>query len=85
MQHCLELVQAPGQPSPIINLRKELDVYANLRPIKSYKGVRSIQDNIDFLIVRENTEGLYSQVEYEQDNKLIAQRIITRKASEKNS
>lgn len=30
----------PGQPSPIINLRKELDVYANLRPIKSYRGVR---------------------------------------------
>lgn len=48
----------PGQPSPIINLRKELDVYANLRPIKSYRGVRSISDNIDFLIVRENTEGL---------------------------
>ena len=73
----------PGQPSPIINLRKELDVYANLRPIKSYRGVRSISDNIDFLIVRENTEGLYSQIEYEQDNKVIAQRVITRRASEK--
>ena len=73
----------PSQPSPIINLRKELDVYANLRPIKSYRGVRSISDNIDFLIVRENTEGLYSQIEYEQDNKVIAQRVITRRASEK--
>ena len=48
----------PGQPSPIINLRKELDVYANLRPIKSYKGVKSIADGINFIIVRENTEGL---------------------------
>ena len=72
----------PGQPSPIINLRKELDVYANLRPIKSYKGVKSIKDNIDFIIVRENTEGLYSQIEYGDDDKVIAERVITRHASE---
>jgi len=45
----------PGQPSPIINLRKELNVYANIRPIKSYKGVNCIRDDIDFVIVRENT------------------------------
>ena len=75
----------PGQPSPIINLRKQLDVYANLRPIKSYKGVKSIEDNIDFIIVRENTEGLYSQIEYGDDNQVIAERVITRKASEKIS
>ena len=75
----------PGEPSPIINLRKELDVYANLRPIKSYKGVKSICDDIDFLIVRENTEGLYSQKEYGDENKVIAERIITRHASEKIS
>ena len=72
----------PGQPSPIINLRKELDVYANLRPIKSYKGVKSIKDNIDFIIVRENTEGLYSQIEYGDDDKVISERVITRHASE---
>lgn len=75
----------PGQPSPIINLRKQLNVYANLRPIKSYKGVKSIHDNIDFLIVRENTEGLYSQKEYGDCEKVIAERIITRNASEKIS
>ena len=75
----------PGQPSPIINLRKQLDVYANLRPIKSYKGVKSIKDNIDFIIVRENTEGLYSQIEYGDDNQVIAERVITRHASEKIS
>ena len=75
----------PGQPSPIINLRKQLDVYANLRPIKSYKGVKSIKDNIDFIIVRENTEGLYSQIEYGDDNEVIAERVITRHASEKIS
>lgn len=75
----------PGQPSPIINLRKQLNVYANLRPIKSYRGVRSIHDDIDFLIVRENTEGLYSQKEYGDSDKVIAERIITRNASEKIS
>ena len=64
----------PGQPSPIINLRKELDVYANLRPIKSYQGIKSL-----------NTEGLYWQIEYEDNDKIIAERIITRKASEKIS
>ena len=75
----------PGQPSPIINLRKELNVYANIRPIKSYKGVNCIRDDIDFVIVRENTEGLYSQVEYGDDEKMIAERHITKKASERIS
>ncbi len=73
----------PGQPSPIINLRKALHVYANIRPIKSYKGVNCIRDDIDFVIVRENTEGLYSQVEYGDENKMIAERHITRQASER--
>ena len=75
----------PGEASPIINLRKELNVFANIRPIKSYKGVNCIRDNIDFVIVRENTEGLYSQAEYGDKNKMIAERIITRKASERIS
>lgn len=79
------ITSTPGQPSPIINLRKELDTYANLRPIKSYKGVESLYDNIDMLIVRENTGGLYSQNEYEENEKIIAERVITRKASEKIS
>ncbi len=75
----------PGEPSPIINLRKELNVYANIRPIKSYKGVNCIHDDIDFVIVRENTEGLYSQVEYGDENMMIAERHITKKASERIS
>ena len=75
----------PGKPSPIINLRKELNVYANIRPIKSYKGVKCIHDNIDFVIVRENTEGLYSQIEYGDSNKMIAERVITKEASERIS
>lgn len=73
----------PGQPSPIINLRKALNVYANIRPIKSYKGVNCIRDDIDFVIVRENTEGLYSQIEYGDKKKMIAERHITRHASER--
>lgn len=79
------ITSTPGQPSPIINLRKELDTYANLRPIKSYKGVDCLYDDIDMLIVRENTEGLYSQIEYEENNQIIAERIITKEASEKIS
>lgn len=75
----------PGQPSPIINLRKALNVYANIRPIKSYKGVNCLRDDIDFVIVRENTEGLYSQVEYLDENRMIAERHITRHASERIS
>ena len=75
----------PGQPSPIINLRKALNVYANIRPIKSYRGVNCIRDDIDFVIVRENTEGLYSQVEYGDEEKMIAERHITRRASERIS
>ena len=75
----------PGKSSPIINLRKELKVYANIRPIKSYKGVKCIRNDIDFVIVRENTEGLYSQIEYGNDEKMIAERIITKKASERIS
>ena len=75
----------PGQPSPIINLRQALNVYANIRPIKSYKGVDCIRDDIDFVIVRENTEGLYSQKEYEENDRTIAERIITKEASERIS
>lgn len=62
-----------------------MNVYANIRPIKSYKGVNCIRDDIDFVIVRENTEGLYSQVEYGDCDKMIAERHITRKASERIS
>ena len=75
----------PGQPSPIINLRKALNVYANIRPIKSYKGANCLRDDIDFVIVRENSEGLYSQVEYGDEEKMIAERHITREASERIS
>src|SRR6266550_4081148 len=54
-----------GFRSVNVALRKELDLYACIRPCKSYQGVRSRYDNIDLVIVRENTEDLYAGVEYE--------------------
>ena len=81
------ITSTPGQKSPIITLRQELDTYANLRPIKSFKGINCLFDDLDFLIVRENTEGLYSGNETIDDGKekAVAQRVITRKASERIS
>jgi Isocitrate/isopropylmalate dehydrogenase len=55
-----------GFRSVNVALRKELDLFACIRPCKSYKGVRSRYENIDIVIVRENTEDLYAGVEYDQ-------------------
>jgi isocitrate dehydrogenase (NAD+) len=49
-----------------VHLRQSLDLYACLRPCKSYRGVRSRYDNIDLVVVRENTEDLYAGIEYEK-------------------
>jgi len=49
-----------------VYLRQTLDLYACLRPCKSYKGVRSKYSNIDLVIVRENTEDLYAGIEYQK-------------------
>lgn len=73
----------PGQKSAIITLRKKLGLYANLRPIKSYPGVKSVYNDLDILIVRENSEGLYSGIEKFTKDGATAVRVITRKASEK--
>ena len=48
-----------------VHLRQSLDLYACLRPCKSYEGVRSRYSDIDLVIVRENTEDLYAGIEYE--------------------
>ena len=53
-----------GFSSANVELRKALDLYANLRPVKSLPGVKSRYDNIDLIVVRENTEGLYSGIEH---------------------
>jgi isocitrate dehydrogenase (NAD+) len=48
-----------------VALRKELDLYACERPCKTYPGVRSRYDNVDIVIIRENTEDLYAGIEFE--------------------
>ncbi len=53
-----------GMRSVNVALRKELDLYALVRPCKSYPGVRSRYDDIDLVIVRENTEDLYAGIEF---------------------
>ena len=58
-----------GFRSVNVALRKELDLYACVRPCKSYKGVRSRYENVDIVIVRENTEDLYAGVEFDLDTK----------------
>ena len=73
----------PGHKSAIITLRKELDLYANLRPIKSYPGIKCLYNDIDIVIVRENTEGLYSGIEEYTKEGATALRVITRSASER--
>jgi len=53
-----------GFRSVNVTLRKALDLYAQVRPCKSYKGVRSRFEDIDLVVVRENTEDLYAGIEY---------------------
>jgi len=64
-----------GFRSVNVELRKRLDLYACLRPCKSYKGVRSRYDNIDLVVVRENTEDLYAGIEFERGTKEAAKLI----------
>jgi homoisocitrate dehydrogenase len=71
-----------GYRSPILALRQELNLYANLRPCQSLPGDFS-QPGIDLLIVRENSEGLYSGRERREGDTAIAERVITRAASER--
>ena len=61
--------------SVVLQIRKELDLYANLRPIRG-KGV-------DIMVVRANTEGLYSGIEWQEEDRASTLRIITRKGSER--
>jgi isocitrate dehydrogenase (NAD+) len=55
-----------GFRSVNVGLRKSLDLYAQVRPCKSYAGVRSRFEDVDLVVVRENTEDLYAGIEYEQ-------------------
>jgi len=75
---------AGGAPSVNVALRKTLDLYANLRPVKNMPGVQSRFENVDVILVRENTEDLYSGLEHEvvpgvvESLKIITERASTR-------
>lgn len=64
-----------GFRSVNVAIRKELDLYACLRPCRSYKGVRSRFENVDLVVVRENTEDLYAGIEFEE-GKSETQKLI---------
>ena len=67
-----------------VALRQALELYANVRPVKSYKGVPSRYEGIDLVVVRENTEGLYMGIEHMVgEDAAESIKIITRKASER--
>jgi isocitrate dehydrogenase (NAD+) len=73
-----------GFRSVNVGLRKELDLYANLRPATSIRGVRSRYEDVDLVIVRENTEDLYAGVEHMVGPDAAESiKIITRKGSER--
>ena len=67
-----------------VQLRKDLDLYANLRPCKNLPGVKTRFENVDLVVVRENTQDLYAGVEEQIDeNTAHSIKIITRDASER--
>src|SRR5215510_11790086 len=71
-----------GFESVNVRLRKILDLYANLRPVRNLPGVPSRFGNVDLIIVRENTEGLYSGLEHEGVPGVVESlKIMTEKAS----
>ncbi|MGP8337324.1 MAG: isocitrate/isopropylmalate family dehydrogenase, partial [Methanosarcinaceae archaeon] len=75
----------PDYKSVLLTIRKELDVYANIRPIKPLAGIKGVtgRNDFDFLIVRENTEGMYSGIEELHDDVSYTKRVITRKGSKR--
>jgi 3-isopropylmalate dehydrogenase len=82
-QACLFGAAGESAADVIVKLRQELDLYVNLRPVKSYPGTKSIYDDLDFVIVRENTEGMYIGIEEETEEGATALRVITKAASER--
>ncbi len=82
-QACLFGAAGESAADVIVRLRQELDLYVNLRPVKSYPGTNSIFNDLDFVIVRENTEGLYIGLEEDTEEGATALRVVTKNASER--
>ena len=68
----------------IVRLRMMFDLYANIRPIKSYSGVPCLREDIDLVFVRENTEGLYKGFEFNLNGDVaVGLRVITRRGCQR--
>ncbi len=78
---CLKGPVGETAAETIVKLRQTLDLYANIRPSVSLPHVPSLRPDIDFVMVRENTECLYRGMEFEFEGGAVALRTITRKAS----
>jgi isocitrate dehydrogenase (NAD+) len=77
-----ETPSGAGHRSVNVALRKELDLYANLRPVLSYPGIKSRYEGVDLVVIRENTEDLYSGIEHVVVPGVVESlKIITEKAS----
>ena len=80
---CLKAPVGESAADVIVYLRRELDLFANIRPAKSYPNMNALRDDVDLVIVRENTEDLYVGNEFEIGNSAVAIRIISEKASKR--
>ncbi|MGI0004452.1 MAG: isocitrate/isopropylmalate dehydrogenase family protein [Candidatus Nitrosotenuis sp.] len=80
---CMKAPVGESAADVIVVLRRVLDLYANIRPAKSYPNMPALKDNIDMVIVRENTEDLYTGQEFEIADAAVALRIISESASKK--
>jgi 3-isopropylmalate dehydrogenase len=78
---CLKAPVGECAADVIVVLRRMLDLYANIRPAKSYPSMPALRDDIDMVIVRENTEDLYKGEEFLIDGAAVALRTISEKAS----
>ncbi len=76
-------IPLPGTPKSVaVSIRQKFDLYANVRPIKTYPNHTGPLGEVDFVCVREATEGLYSGIEHRLDKDVaIAIRLITRNKS----
>jgi len=74
-----------GFRSVNVELRKRLDLYANIRPAKSFDGIKTRYENVDLVVIRENTEGLYVGIERYTKNESEGETIrrITKRACER--
>ena len=80
---CLKAPVGESAADVIVVLRRMLDLYANIRPAKSYPTMPALKDNIDLVIVRENTEDLYTGMEFDVGDSAIALRTISERASKR--